>query len=499
MTFRKQVADSAVWVGISTVAIKLLTFISVTLVLARVLNPADFGVVGVAWLAINSLEYFREMGVASALVYWQKDDDGLAADVAYIAILISSFVTYAVIFLGAPWVAYFFQNTPTVVPVLRVLGLVTIINGISQVPYTLLAKNLDFRNKAIPEIIGGISNAGVAIVMALTGYGVWAIVAGYLADAVARSSLIWFFTTWRPRWRFDRTIWRQMTGYGRHVVGSRLLIFGITNIDDLFVGRFLGTTDFGYYTFAYRLSNVPATHITGFLNNLMFPAFSKIQDDRERVRRGYFETLHAVGLVTIPLAVGTFVLGPNFVHNYYSGKWDAAIIPLEWLTIYGLMRSISANLGSIYRALGKPEWLTYLALWRFLTMLILLYPALQWNGIIGVAMLSGIVSVVDMCIAAWGGNQLMGGGYVIYFRELGLTFVVSCVTAVVGYLLLPYVPSLHRMFPFLVAGTVMMTLYTFIMVWLDVRFRVMALGALVRLGQLRLTLAQRSAASRKGA
>ncbi len=498
MSFRKQVTNSAVWVGISTVAIKLLAFISVTLVLARVLSPKDFGVVGVAWLAINTLEYFREMGVASALVYWQKDDDGMAADVAYIAILISSFVTYAIVFLLAPAVAYFFQDTAGIVPVLRVLGLVTIINGVSQVPYTLLAKQLDFRNKAIPEIVGGIANAVLAVVLALSGFGVWSIVAGYLADAIARSSLIWFFTTWRPRWRFDRVVWREMMGYGRHVVGSRLLIFGITNIDDLFVGRFLGTTAFGFYTFAYRLSNVPATHVTGFLNNLMFPAFSRIQNDRDRVRRGFFETLHGIGLVTIPLAVGTFALGPNFVHNYYGGKWDAAIIPLVWLTIYGLMRSISANLGSIYRALGKPEWLTNLALWRFLTMLILLYPAIRWNGIIGVAMLSGIVSVVDMAIAAWGGNKLMGGGYVPYFRELGPTFLVACVTALVAYLLLPYLPAPHRLFPFLVSGTVMVTLYAIIMAWLDLRFRMMGLSALFRLGQLRLMLSQRRAATRKG-
>ncbi|NOX63626.1 MAG: oligosaccharide flippase family protein, partial [Chloroflexi bacterium] len=170
---------------------------------------------------------------------------------------------------------------------------------------------------------------------------------------------------------------------------------------------FWAPTQFGFYTFAYRLSNVPATHVTRLINSVMFPAFSKIQHERERVRRGYFQTVHAVGLVTIPIAAGTMTLGPNFVHNYYLGKWDGAITAMQWLVIYGLMRSIAANMGNIYRALGRPDWLTQLALWRFLTMLILLYPAILWRGIVGVSALSAVIAVVDFIIAAWLGRRLL--------------------------------------------------------------------------------------------
>ncbi|NOX63627.1 MAG: oligosaccharide flippase family protein [Chloroflexi bacterium] len=240
MSFRSRVAGSAAWVGLSTVIIKILSFATITLVLARVLEPADFGLVGVAWLAINALDFLRELGIASALVYRQKDDDGLAADVAFIALNVSSVFIYLVIFITAPWIEALFQNVAGVAPVLRVLALTMIINGVGQVPYTLLAKDLQFRNKAIPEIIAGVVNATVASTMALTGFGVWALVGGYLADALTRSSLVWAFSSWRPRFRFDREVWREMFDYGRHIVGSRALIFGITNIDDAFVARFLG-------------------------------------------------------------------------------------------------------------------------------------------------------------------------------------------------------------------------------------------------------------------
>ncbi len=481
MSFRSQVANSAMWLGLSTVVIKILSFITITLVLARVLQPADFGVVGIAWLAMNALDYFREMGIASALTYRQDDDDSIASDVAFITLLISSVAFYLVIYAAAPAVQYFFRDAQGVTPVLRVLALTTLINGISQTPYTLLAKELNFRNKAIPEIIGGIGNSIVAIGMALSGFGVWSLVGGYLTDAVLRSSLVWFFTRWRPRWRFDGRVWREMIGYGKHIVGSRLLIFGITNIDDAFIGRFLGAAPFGFYTLAYRLSNVPATHVTGLINNLMFPAFSKIQNDREHVRRVYFQTIHAVALITIPLSIGTLVLGPTFVHEYYLGKWDGAIVAMQWLVIYGLMRSIAANMGNIYRALGKPQWLTYLAMWRFFTMLILLYPAIRWAGIVGVSMLSAVVAVVDFLIAAWIGDKLLHGGYADYFRHLLPTLLSALISAGLAYWVMPYLPAPHRLLPVLIASLFMVLVYGGFSWWRDAIFRRLITGTLLHI------------------
>lgn len=482
MTFRKQVTSSAAWVGLSTAIIKVLAFITVTLVLARVLSPSDFGLVGLAWLAINSFDFLRELGITSALVYRQEEDDAISADVAYIALAAASVIIYAIVFVSAPWIEKFFTDADGLSAILRVLALTMLINAIGQVPYTLMAKNLDFRNKAIPEIIAGVGNSIVAIIMALSGFGVWSLVGGYLTDSILRNILVWFFTSWRPRLRFDRQVWSEMFTYGKHIVSSRILIFGITNIDDAMIGRVLGTASLGFYTLGYRLSNLPATHITKLISSVMFPAFSKIQKEQERIRKIFFQTIHVVVLVAAPISVATIILGPNFVHTYYLGRWDDAIVAMQWLTIYGFIRSIAANMGPILRAMGKPQWLSALALWRLITMAVLLYPAILWKGIVGVSILSAAVAIVDFGIAAWMTKRLIGGSYVTYVTALGPALLVAAITAGVGWLMLSLVPPIHRMFPLLIALIVMAGLYGLIMWWADSLFRQLSVSVMRRFG-----------------
>ena len=487
MTFRKQVATSAAWVGISTLIVKVLSFITISLVLARVLEPGDFGLVGLAWLAINAFDFLRELGITGALVYRQEDEDdaGVAADVAYISLIGASIVIYAIAFISAPTIEKFFSDANGLAAILRVLALTMLINAVGQVPYTLMAKRLDFRNKAIPEIIAGIGNSIVAITMALNGFGAWSLVGGYITDSILRNLLVWFFTSWRPRLRFRRHVWQEMLDYGKHLVSSRVLIFGITNIDDAMIGRVLGAESLGFYTLAYRLSNLPATHITKLISNVMFPAFSKIQREQERIRHIFFQTVHAVGLIAIPLSVATVVLGPNFVHNYYLGRWDNATIAMQWLTLYGFMRAIAANMGPILKAMGKPQWISALALGRLVVMAALLYPAILWKGIVGVSILSAVVAIIDFGIAAWMTRKLIGGSYSTYLRVLGPATLTAFLAAGVAWLTLPLVPHIHRLFPLLIASLVMVVLYVGIMWWADDLFRQLSISAMNRFGPTR--------------
>ena len=266
----------------------------------------------------------------------------------------------------------------------------------------------------VPTLAYGI----VAVALAIMGFGVWALVIAKLVEAVFDLVVPYLVTSYRPALRFSVPVAREMFGYGMNIVLSQVLIFAITNVDDLFVGRLLGVAALGIYGTAYLLSNLPATNITGLINQVMFPAFTKINEDITYFRRTFFRTVHYVSLLTIPVAIITMAFAADFVAVLGPVKWGAAVVPIQLLAIYGLCRSIAANMGNVFKAGGKPQWLTYIALWRLSMMLIFLYPVtINW-GVVGVSALSAIIAVIDWFISAWLTDKVIGGSLSTYGRIL---------------------------------------------------------------------------------
>lgn len=403
----------------------------VTIILARLLAPEHFGLLSIATLAINSLVFFQELGFGAALIYRQDDVDA-AANTAHWTIIASSAILYAIAFVGSPLVAQFFHS-PEVTPVLRVLSLTIVVSSLSRVSYTLLSKELDFRKKVLPEFVASFGGNLAAIVLALLNFEVWALVWGQLADNVIRTALVYAVSAWRPRLQFDKALFRELFGYGKHVAVSQVLIFGITNVDDLFVGRLLGQQALGYYGLAYKVSNLPATNITRLVTRVTFPAFSQIQNDMARMRSAFFRLVRYVSLLAIPVGVATVIFAHDFTYAILGEKWAPAIAPIQLLGIYGLIRSVAANMGTIFQAGGKPQWLAGIAVWRLITMTVLLYPAIVWGGLIGVCVLSAAVAVVDFFISAALVDRILEARMTTYARLLWPATLFSLLSGGLGY------------------------------------------------------------------
>ena len=319
MSFRRQVGTGLFWVATATIATKALSLLR-KLILARLLVPSDFGLVGYASLMLGVLGLFKEMGFSSALIY-RKDDVDEAANTTFYAVIASGVLLYVLAFCAAPSVASFFRND-ALVEVLRVLGLTLVLSSISQVPLTLMAKGMGFRKKVIPELIANVIGASVSVVLALMGYKVWAIVYGQLVTSVLLSVLVWFFSPWRPKLSIDRHVASELWSYGKHIIGSQLMVFAITNIDDAFIGRLLGDASLGTYQLSYDLSNLPATHLSRIVGQVMFPAFSRIQNDMQKLKRVFFQSMKFVSLAAIPIAIITMVFCRRF---HRRGLWQKVV------------------------------------------------------------------------------------------------------------------------------------------------------------------------------
>lgn len=470
MTLRGKVSRGVLWEGGAMLVNRGVGFL-VSLVLARLLAPEFFGLLAIAMLAINSLVFLQELGFSSALIY-RQDDVEAAANTAHWTVIGSSALLYMAAFILAPLVAQFFRN-PEVTPVLRVLALTIVISSFSRVPYTLLFKELDFRKKVIPEFVGSLVGNIGAVLLALAGWNIWALVAGELINSSVTTITMFMVSPWRPRWQFERRLFRELFGYGKHVAASQVLIFGVTNVDDLFVGRMLGDAALGYYGMAYSISNTPATNITRLVTRVTFPAFSKMQTDAARMRKAYFEVVHRVSVVALPICVVTIVFASDFVHILLTDKWAPAIAPMQILAIYGLIRSIAANMGIIFQSGGKPQWLSSIALWRLVTMTALLYPAIRWGGLIGVCVLSVLVAVVDFGISAYMVDKIIEARLVTYLRLLTPLFVYALLAAGIGYGAEQVLLSLGvwPVAALVAAGVVVVVVYGLLAWWRDAQVR----------------------------
>ncbi|MEA3336210.1 MAG: lipopolysaccharide biosynthesis protein [Chloroflexota bacterium] len=413
MSLRKKVSHGIFWEGGAMLAGRTLGF-AVTILLARLLAPEDFGLLAIATLAINSMVFLQELGFGAALIYREEDVD-TAATTAHWTIIASSLVLYGIVFLAAPLVALFFRS-PEVTPVLRVLALTIVISSVSRVPLVLLSKELDFRRKVMPEFAAGVGGNFMALILALLGWGVWALVWGQVFGMALSAVLAYRVSSWRPKWGFHRKVFLELFGYGKHIAASQVLIFGITNIDDLFVGRMLGQETLGQYNLAYKVSNLPATNITRLVTRVTFPAFTKLRGDVARMRNAFFRLVRYVSLLAFPVAIATILFAHDFVHIVLTDKWAPAIVPIQILAIYGLIRSVAANMGTIFQAGGKPQWLTGIAAWRLVTMAVLLYPAIRLGGLVGVCWLSTGVAIVDFFISANLVNRIIDGRMITYLR-----------------------------------------------------------------------------------
>ncbi|MDW8319413.1 MAG: lipopolysaccharide biosynthesis protein [Anaerolineae bacterium] len=470
MTLRQKVSQGMLWEGGAMVAGRALSLV-VTLLMARLLAPSSFGLVSIATLAINSLVFFQELGFGAALIYRQGDVTK-ASQTAHWTIVVSSLALYAVAFAAAPLVAAFFR-TPEVTSVLRVLALTIVISSLSRVPFSLLYKEMDFRKKVLPEFLASLGGNLVALGLVVAGAGVWGLVWGQVADSVLRTGLVYLVHPWRPRLEFDRRLFRQLFGYGKHVTASQVLIFGITNIDDLFVGRMLGDTALGHYGMAYRISNLPATNITRLVSRVTFPAFSVLQSERERMRQIYFEVVRYVSLLAVPIAVATVVFAHDFVYAVLNEQWAPAIVPMQWLAVYGLLRSVAANMGNVFQAGGKPQWLSGIAAWRLATMAVLLYPAIRLGGVVGVCVLSAAVALVDFFISGALSNRILEARMAAYGRLLAPLLLMAGLGGALGLGLTRGLMALGLwdVAALLAGGALMVAVYAGLLYWRDADLR----------------------------
>jgi PST family polysaccharide transporter len=385
---------AVIWNYASFALGKFLVFLTM-IILARLLSPAQFGLVALATLAINYLFVLKSFGLSEALIQYRDDVNHAANTVFTLNLLIG--IALTLISVGiAPLVGAFF-NEPAVIPILRVLGLTFIIQAVGAVHIVRLQRELAFNRKLVVDIGNSLVKGIASISCALLGFGAWSLVIGQLAGAATMTILAWIVFPWLPRLRINFQIAGRLLKYGIPLMGSTGVTVLSDNLDYMFIGRLLGNTALGIYTLAYRLPELVALNILYITAQVLFPAYAAMQHQMDLLRKGFLATVRFVQIIMVPICLGLVVAADPLVRVAFGEQWLDAIPVVRLIALFILMRSAGYHVGDVYKAVGRPDILVKLDMLH----LVLLAPALWYGtrfGLVGVGWAHFLVSFVSAII-----------------------------------------------------------------------------------------------------
>lgn len=328
------------------------TFLSlgVGVVLARLLPPADFGLLALAMVFVGFAELVAALGMGPALVRLAVLTPQHLQVATSLALLIGSGFALLLV-LGAEWLAQLFA-TPALALMLSVLALGLWLTALAAVSRGQLLRAMDFRRLYRIDLIAYlVGYAGVSVPLALLGFGVWSLVLGTVTQlSLSAVMLLWHYPPHRPGWGGQAL--HDLLGFGVGVSANNTVNYLAANVDYLVIGKFLDATALGLYTRAYQLVTFPLTKIAATLSGVLFPAYAEIQQDQERLRRAYLLSVNAVALLTFPLLASLAVTAEVVIVGLYGGAWQVAAPSLAILALAGMFKAIFHLAGPVAQATG---------------------------------------------------------------------------------------------------------------------------------------------------
>lgn len=361
----------------STRALDLLKLV----IIASLLSPKDIGLLGIALLTLAIFRVFTKTGFKESIIQ-NKEEVEHHLNTAWTFLVLRGAALFGLVYLTAPFIADFFGE-PRAELVLQVMGSILLFEGLSNIGIVYFRKELEFNKRFVLDMSRTLPTFIISVYFAFILHNVWALVYGSVAGYFVFMITSYFIHPHKPRFEFDFAKASEMFGFGKWILASSALVFVATQGDDIYLGRVLGAAALGIYVLSYRLSNSPATEITHVIGQVTFPAYSKIQDSVEKLKKGLFRTLRTTLALSIPVSIGIIVFIPEFTIYVLGEKWIEVIWPARILAISGLIRAVTATWGPYYKAIGKPKYGFYKQIFRVIGIFSTIYWLTKAYGISG--------------------------------------------------------------------------------------------------------------------
>lgn len=430
-TIKHKAVNATIWSAIETFARQGVLF-GITLILARLLTPTDYGTVALLSIFFGVAGVFINSGFASALIQRQDISDVDLSSVFYfnigIALLFSTLLS-----LAAPWFAAFY-NMPVLKPLTWLMAAGLFIGAFGSIQSTLLTKTLNFRRQFVSSLASAVVMGIIAIPLARNGYGVWSLAIASLAATCVSTLILWLLSSWRPRLVFSVQAIRSLFRFGSFLMVSSLLDTLVTRLNTLVIGKFYSPRDLGYYSRADGTQQLPAGLLSGVIGRVAFPIFAVAYHDIELLRSGLRKAITSAMMINIPVMLGMAVTARLLVIVLFGEQWLPCVQYLQILCLGGILWPLHVLNLKVLAAQGHSDLFFRLEVIKKIVGIILIGTACFF-GIIAIAWSMVASGVICFVINAHYSGKLLNYGVIRQTADLipylaGSVVMAACVWAV---------------------------------------------------------------------
>jgi O-antigen/teichoic acid export membrane protein len=434
-----------------------------TLVIARVLTPSDYGLLGMAQMLVSFCLLLSQLGVVPALVQ-QPDLSRPLLRQAFALVLLSNVAFYLILYATAPWIATFFGE-PVLVDIIRVAALILPITAFSAVPGALLQRDLNYKSLSLTEFAAAVIGALAILALVLTGYGVWGLVIGNLVVAAVTTLgfvMLTRFFVW-PQFRFSGL--RHTLKFGMTYSVAGLVSSINASMPGLVIGKGLGSTDLGFYTMMYDIAMLPLNRLMRLTGQIAFSGYSRIQNDITLARRYFFESAQLLLLLVFPVAWGMLAVAPDMITVVLGPQWLPSVLVFQIIALGVPIQALGPIMSPLVSGLGRPD----IALRNTLTGAVILPPAaiagLPWGltgvcigALLGVLLTASVVLRRNFAVIKANLGQL----FWLYAPPAVSAGVMAGAVVLAEATVLSALPSVWRLASAVLLGAVVYSLLTFL-------------------------------------
>jgi O-antigen/teichoic acid export membrane protein len=397
----------------------------IQVILSRLLLPKDFGIMGIIFVFLALSNSIIDSGFSQALIRKKNVNQEDYSTIFYFNLLMSV-VMFIVLYISAEPISKFFSQT-LLVPIIRVLSFVLIINSFGIIQRVILTKNIDFRQQMKINLIAGLVSGIIAVIFAVLGFGVWSLIIRTLTMQFIQTLLLWVFNKWQPTFVFNINSFKTLFGFGSKLLISGLIDTFYNNIYSVIIGKFFSASQLGYYTNAQKLRDITSQSITSSVQRVTYPVLSSIQENEDQLKNGYRKVIKTSAFIIFPIMLGLAAIANPLIDLLFSAKWHQSVLYLQLLCLAGMLYPIHAINLNILQVKGRSDLFLLLELIKKVLLTTLLACSLWFDmGIVGLIVVAVLHSFISLFVNTYYSSREISYSTKTQLMDLAPIFIISC-------------------------------------------------------------------------